>query len=47
MQSTVIRGKRLDLGFGSWPLVTLREAREAALENRRLVRAGGYPLALK
>ena len=47
MQRLVIRGKRRDLVLGSWPLVSLREAREAALENRLLARAGRDSVALK
>ena len=47
VQRLTIGGKRRDLGLGGWPLVTLAEAREQALENRRLVRRGGDPLADK
>ena len=47
VQRIVIQGKRRDIGLGSWPLVSLREARQAAFENRKLARAGGDPLALK
>lgn len=47
MQRIVIRGKRRELGLGSPPLVSLANAREAAMENRRLARAGGDPLAEK
>ena len=43
LQRIVIRGKRTDLGLGGWPLVTLAEAREKALENRRIARSGGDP----
>ena len=45
VQRLTIGGKRRDLGLGGWPLVTLAEARDQALENRRLVRRGGDPLA--
>ena len=47
MQRLTIRGKRCDLGLGSATLVTLGEAREVALANRRLARAGGDPLRTK
>lgn len=47
VQRIVIRGKRRDLGLGSPPLVSLAQARDLALDNRRLARAGGDPLAAK
>jgi len=47
VQRLTIRGKRRELGLGSPPVVTLSEAREQALENKRLARAGGDPLAEK
>ncbi|MCY4511631.1 MAG: tyrosine-type recombinase/integrase, partial [Acidobacteria bacterium] len=47
VQRLTISGKRRDLGLGGWPLVTLSEAREQAMENRRHVRRGGDPLADK
>ena len=40
-----IHGRRRDIGLGSASLVTLAEARDAALEMRRVARAGGDPLA--
>ena len=43
----VIRGKSHGLGLGSFRLVSLAEAREQALANRRLARAGGDPLAAR
>lgn len=43
VQRTTIRGKRCDLGLGSYPLVSLAEAREAAFDNRRISRRGGDP----
>ena len=42
-----IRGKRCDMGLGSAALVTLAEAREKALANRKAARAGGDPLRAK
>lgn len=47
VQRIIIRGKRRELGLGSPPVVTLAEARERALEHKRLARAGGDPLAEK
>ena len=47
IQRLVIRGRRCELGLGSALLVSLAEAREKALANRRLARAGGDPLADK
>jgi integrase len=45
VQRVKIHGKRRDLGLGSPPVVTLAEARETALENMRIVKRGGDPLA--
>lgn len=47
VQRIVIRGKRTEMGLGSYPLVSLTEAREAAFANRKLARVGGDPLAEK
>ncbi len=47
VQRIVIRGKRREIGLGAYPLVSLAEAREQALENKRLARAGGDPVAAK
>ncbi len=47
VQRIVIRGKRRELGLGSAQLVSLAEAREAALQNRKVARAGGDPLTTK
>jgi integrase len=47
VQRITIRGKRREIGLGSSMLVSLAEAREHALENRKLARAGGDPLAEK
>lgn len=44
VQRIAIRGKRSELGLGPPSLVSLAEARAAALENRKLARAGGDPL---
>ena len=46
-QRLTIRGNRTDLGLGSYPLVSLGEAREQAFANRKLARAGGDPRAEK
>jgi len=45
IQRIHIDGRRREIGLGGWPLVSIAEAREAAFENRRIVRAGGDPLA--
>lgn len=47
VQRLVIQGKRRDIGLGSASLVTLAEAREKALEGRKLARSGGDPMAVK
>ena len=47
VQRIVIRGKSHDLGLGSFDLVGLADAREAAWNNQKIARAGGDPLALK
>lgn len=47
VQRITINGKRHELGLGSPPLVTLAEAREQATANKRMIRAGGDPLAEK
>ena len=47
IQRLVIRGRRRELGLGAAALVSLAEAREQALANRRLARSGGDPLADK
>ena len=38
-----IHGKPISIGLGSYPVVTLAEARKAALENRRAVEMGHDP----
>ena len=43
----VVRGKRTDIGLGGLSLVTLAEARDMALEYRKIARAGGDPLAAR
>ena len=45
MQRLVIRGSSCTLGLGSYKLVSLSEAREQALANRKLARFGGDPQA--
>ncbi|SDA69014.1 site-specific integrase [Sinorhizobium sp. NFACC03] len=47
MLRTLVNGKRTDIGLGGLSLVSLAEAREKAMEYRRLARAGGDPLAAK
>ncbi len=47
VQRVTIRGKRRDIGLGSPPVVTLAEAREVAMDNKRLARSGEDPLAVR
>ena len=47
VQRIVVHGRRVELGLGSPPVVTLAQARERALENRRLARSGGDPLGAR
>lgn len=43
VQRIVVKGKRIDIGLGGYPLVSMTEAREQAFENRRIARKGGDP----
>ena len=43
IQRLAIRGRRRNLGLGGYPVVTLKQAREVAYENRRIAAAGGDP----
>lgn len=43
----VVQGKRTDIGLGGLSVVTLAEARETALQYRKIARSGGDPLAEK
>ena len=45
VQRLVIHGRQRSFGLGAFPLVSLKEARELAFENRRLARRGDDPLA--
>ena len=47
VQRIMIAGKRHDIGLGGFPVVSVDEAKMQALENRRLVKRGGNPLADK
>ena len=47
VQRLTVRGKRHNLGLGGWPVVSLLEAREKAITNRRIAKAGGDPLLLR
>ena len=47
IQRLLVRGRRRELGLGSVALISLAEAREKALSNRKLARQGGDPLAEK
>jgi hypothetical protein len=47
VQRIVIRGERTEIGMGSTSLVSSAEARERALENRKLARTVSDPLQAK
>ena len=47
VQRIMIDGKQAMLGLGPYPVVALEEARDAAIDNRRAVRAGIDPRAAK
>ena len=47
VQRVSIAGRQRELGLGSADLVTLAEARELAMSNKKLVRSGGDPIAAK
>jgi len=42
-----LAGKRVEMGLGSLPAVSLAQARESAADARRLVKAGKDPVALR
>ena len=44
VQRLVVRGRRMDVGLGGWPMVSLDEARIRSLYNRKVARVyGGDP----
>ena len=47
VQRVSVAGRQRKIGLGSADLVSLAEARELAVSNKKLVRAGGEPLAAK
>ncbi len=47
IQRITVNGKRRDLGLGGCSVVTLQEARELAINNRRRVFRGVDPLAAR
>ena len=47
VQRIRVNGRQRDLGLGAPPHVTLAEAREKALANKRIVMAGGDPFAAR
>ena len=44
IQRISYKGRRHDIGLGPYPVVTLAEARDMALDNRRMIRKGIDPL---
>jgi integrase len=47
VQRLVIQGRRRDIGLGSASLISLADAREAALSNRKAARSGDDPIAAR
>ncbi|PJF08383.1 site-specific integrase [Pseudorhodobacter sp. MZDSW-24AT] len=47
VQRITVHGKRREIGLGSPPVVSLADARDAALANKKLLRTGADPLAEK
>lgn len=47
IQRITIKGKRTELGLGSYPMISLADARAKATENKRTAFAGGSPLDVK
>ena len=47
VQRLTINGRRRDIGLGGWPVVKLAVARDKAIDNRRLARSGGDPIAAR
>lgn len=45
VQRLTVYGKRRDIGIGGFPVVSLAEARDRALENKRMIQMGIDPLA--
>ena len=45
IQRVVVNGRRHSLGLGPYPVVTLAEARDLALDNRKMIQKGINPLA--
>jgi integrase len=45
VQRVTIHGRRREVGLGSPPTVTLLAARDQAIDNKRLIRAGGNPIS--
>ena len=47
VQRIAIHGRRRTCGLGGYPLVSIKDARRMAFDNRALARQGGDPLALR
>ena len=47
VQRYTVRGKRHDLGLGSYPNVSLADARQKAIQNKQILQDGGDPKLVK
>ena len=47
VQRLSVKGKRTEIGLGSFPLIKLADARARATENKRMAVLGGDPLEAK
>ena len=47
IQRTTVQGKRTEIGLGSYPMISLADARGKATANKRLAMEGGDPLEAK
>ncbi|MBO6581990.1 MAG: tyrosine-type recombinase/integrase [Hyphomonas sp.] len=45
VQRVTIKGRRREIGLGSPPVVSLANARDTAIDNKRVIRGGGDPIA--
>ena len=47
VQRLTVHGKQREIGLGSASLIALADARDVAIDNRRIARSGGDPLAAR